>query len=142
MAPTDAAFAALNLFPSNVADTPDLPNILGYHVIEGKRRALSLLFEREVTMFNGDTTEFSLDFFPLAAFVNESRIINANNRTKNAIVHVIDEVLLPPMPMVESQALTYAVQAVDASAAAIPEPSSLALAGMLAAVGAATRRSR
>ena len=121
-APTDEAFGNIGLDPNSVAQLPTaaLTDILLYHVTEGKRRALSLLFEGEVDMLNGDSVEVDFSFRPFGVFVNESRVINANLRASNGIVHVIDEVLMPPTdPAPEPSGYIITSN--------IPEPSSLAL---------------
>lgn len=120
-APTDEAFGNLGLDPNSVAELPTdaLADILLYHVTEGRRRALPLLFQRDVEMLNGDLTEVTLNFRPFGVFVNDSKVINANLRASNGIVHVIDEVLLPPMDPDPGPPPTISVN--------IPEPSSLAI---------------
>ena len=101
-APTDAAFAAL---PSEVAkrlmdpaNKGELAKVLSYHVLAGRlitrdlgpmpRAADSLIGAPEVLT-------------PLATGVkvNDATITAPDMRVDNGIVHVIDKVLLPPMPI-------------------------------------------
>ena len=120
-APTDEAFSNINLDPNVVAglDPGFLADVLLYHVTPGKKRAIPLLFERDVEMLNGDFTEVSLNFRPFGIYVNDSRVIKPNLRASNGIVHVIDEVLLPPTdPAPEPPPLI---------TSNIPEPTSFAL---------------
>jgi uncharacterized surface protein with fasciclin (FAS1) repeats len=95
-APTNTAFAKLGLDASNVGALPKdaLTDLLRYHVTEGRRGAVSLLFSRKLTMLNGDRTR--LRFTRQGLFVNESKVVAANISASNGIVHVIDSVLLPP----------------------------------------------
>ena len=126
-APTDKAFAEAGLNPDNVGsafpDISDLTDILLYHVTAGKKRAINLLFERDIEMLNGDEAEFDFSFRPFGFFINDAKVIDANNRASNGIVHVINSVLLPPpdeMPVSSRASL---------SIVSVPEPSSF---GMLA----------
>ncbi len=119
-APTDAAFAELGLDSSNIATALPLPvlsDILLYHVTPGKKGAIRLLIEGEAEMLNGDSTDIDLSFWPFGVYVNDARVVDANIRARNGFVHVIDQVLMPPMDAPPS--------AVGISN--IPEPSSIAL---------------
>jgi transforming growth factor-beta-induced protein len=91
-APTDDAFAALGLNPSNVGDVPGIENILLYHVVPGLVFAEDLS-EVFVPTLNGAAVEVSLDG---GVFINESEVIKANVRAINSVLHVVDQVLLPP----------------------------------------------
>ncbi|MFN0097777.1 MAG: fasciclin domain-containing protein [Gemmatimonadaceae bacterium] len=95
-APTNAAFAKLGLNANNVASLGKdaLTDILLYHVTEGRRGAISLLFTRRLKMLNGDRTQVRLTRQGL--FVNQSKVVAANISASNGVVHVIDSVLLPP----------------------------------------------
>ncbi len=92
LAPTDDAFFALGITPENVGSIPNLKEILLYHVLDGKVKARDLE-EGYVTTLNGASLKVSLDG---GVFFNESEVIRADKRALNGIVHVIDQVLLPP----------------------------------------------
>ena len=96
-APTDAAFAKLgsDTIETLLADTETLSSILLYHVVPGKVGLINALFAQQAETLNGATVSFSLQNF--RAFVNDSRIVKANVRASNGVIHVIDTVLLPPM---------------------------------------------
>ena len=70
-----------------------LADILLYHVTPGKKTARRLLYEGDITMANGDPAEVDFSFWPYGVFVNDAKVINANNRASNGIVHVINDVL-------------------------------------------------
>jgi transforming growth factor-beta-induced protein len=95
-APTNAAFAKLGLDASNVGTLPKdaLTDILLYHVTEGRRGAVSVLFARKIRMLSGDFTRVRLTHQGL--FLNDSKVVAVNISASNGIVHVIDSVLLPP----------------------------------------------
>jgi uncharacterized surface protein with fasciclin (FAS1) repeats len=97
-APTDAAFAKLppGTVESLIANPDALRNILLYHVLGEPKRALELFYNRSAETLQGSDVTFSLRHGGL--FVNDSRVINANVSSPNAVIHVIDTVLLPPAP--------------------------------------------
>lgn len=106
-APTDDAFAALGqeTIDALLADPDTLRDILLYHVIGGQavnaETAISLAGS-SVTTANGDDISLSLSGGNL--FVNESQVIATDVVASNGIIHVIDEVLLPPVDQVEEPA--------------------------------------
>ena len=91
-APTDAAFAALNLNPGNIRNQANLKEILLYHVVAGTVLA-SDLEEGFVPTLNGAAVEISLIS---GAMVNNANIILTDKRARNGVIHGIDAVLLPP----------------------------------------------
>ena len=134
-APTDEAFADIGLTPDNVGSAlpvDDLTNVLLYHVAEGRKGAIRLLIERDIEMLNGDEAEFRFKFWPFGFFINDAKVLDANNRAQNGIFHVIDEVLMPP-PAASGTLF----------AASVPEPAGLVLVGCgLLAAGVGRRRRR
>ena len=94
-APTDDAFAALGLNPSNVGSLPKdtLTSILLYHVAPGARDATDVVSSSRIRTLNGGFLRVSLSGG--AAFVNDARIVATDIRASNGIIHVIDGVLLP-----------------------------------------------
>jgi uncharacterized surface protein with fasciclin (FAS1) repeats len=99
-APTDAAFAKLppGTVESLVANPDALRNILLYHVLGEPKRALELISRRSAQTLQGSDVTISLRHG--SVLVNDSRVINANVKAPNAVIHVIDTVLLPPPPEV------------------------------------------
>ncbi len=97
-APTDEAFAKLppGTIPALLADTNALRNILLYHVLGQRSGAVQLLYKRTAETLQGADVAIALRHG--AVFVNDSRVINANVSSPNAVIHVIDAVLLPPPP--------------------------------------------
>jgi uncharacterized surface protein with fasciclin (FAS1) repeats len=105
--PTDRAFKRIGVTKKNVCDVPGLDDILKYHVIDpaaglGKvtyREAVKLS-PIAVPMLNGDTAQLKGRWFNLR-FKTEnpkgaSRIIIPNVRASNGIIHVVNNVLIPP----------------------------------------------
>jgi uncharacterized surface protein with fasciclin (FAS1) repeats len=94
-APTDDAFAALNLDADNVGDLDEafLTDVLLYHVTHGRRYAASLNDGEEVEMLNGETT--TVEESSGNVFLNDSQVLSADIEASNGVIHVIDGVLLP-----------------------------------------------
>jgi len=93
-APTNAAFAKLNLNADNVCtalDTATLSNILLYHITPGVRLSQSVLGKKKIVMRNGGSISVS----DSGVINGNSTIVAADIRAKNGVIHVIDSVLLP-----------------------------------------------
>ena len=98
LAPTDEAFAKL---PKGTVETllkpenkDQLVEILTYHVIPGRVAA-----KQVVKLDSADTVageKVQIEFRDSALFVNDSRVVKTDIDTSNGIIHVIDQVLLPP----------------------------------------------
>jgi transforming growth factor-beta-induced protein len=99
-APTDAAFAKLpaGTIDALLKDVPALRNILTYHVVDGKVPSSVAVTLKEATMLNGQKVSVRYDGKEL--FINESKVITADIKAKNGIIHVIDTVLIPAAPAV------------------------------------------
>jgi uncharacterized surface protein with fasciclin (FAS1) repeats len=100
-APTDEAFAPLvedGTVDALLAeeDLETLTRILLYHVVDGKRRIGRLLVRRNVETLEGSNVE--VEARRRGIHVNDTRIVDANNRASNGVIHAIDGVLLPPEP--------------------------------------------
>lgn len=101
-APSDAAFALLGqeTIDALLADTETLTNILLYHVISGSAVLQDVAItvaqsaEKNVTMANDAATTLSLSGSTL--YVNKSAVSTTNLMAGNGVVHVIDQVILPP----------------------------------------------
>jgi uncharacterized surface protein with fasciclin (FAS1) repeats len=94
-APTDAAFAALDLNAGNIGSLPvaTLREILLYHVAPARRDAANVTAATSITMANGGTTAVSVT--QAGAFINDARIVQTDVMAMNGIIHVIDAVLMP-----------------------------------------------
>jgi transforming growth factor-beta-induced protein len=100
-APTDDAFAKLDLNASNIAAAftkAELTDILLYHALEGavtKEEALTLL--GDVTMANGK--QAGLKVYKGDLYVNDdSKVVIPNIVASNGVIHVVDTVILGPWP--------------------------------------------
>ena len=106
-APTDDAFAKLDLDASNVASAfskEELTDILLYHTLTSSvssAEAKTLL--GDVTMANGQIA--GLKYFDDSLWVNDdSRVIIQDIVAANGTIHVVDNVILPPWPRVAEDA--------------------------------------
>jgi uncharacterized surface protein with fasciclin (FAS1) repeats len=97
-APTDEAFAAL---PDGTVDTLLLPenrdqlvSILTYHVVPGSVMSTDLSDGLTAATVQGAEVTFDLDG---GAKVNEANIVQADIEADNGVIHVIDQVIMPPM---------------------------------------------
>ncbi len=97
-APTDAAFAALPagtvedlLKPEN---KDKLVAILTYHVVPGKVMSTDLSEGMTAKTVNGADVTITLEG---GAKVNGAAISTADIEASNGVIHVIDQVILPPM---------------------------------------------
>ena len=94
-APTDAAFAKLDLNADNIGDLEKsaLSNILLYHVAAGKLMAEDVVSMETISMLNTQATMISLR--DGAPYINDSMIVATDVPADNGVIHVIDTVLLP-----------------------------------------------
>jgi transforming growth factor-beta-induced protein len=94
-APTDAAFAKLDLNADNIGemDKSALSGILLYHVAAGKLMAEDVVGKETITMLNTGMTRISLR--DGAPYINDSMIVATDVPADNGVIHVIDTVLLP-----------------------------------------------
>ncbi|GAX35536.1 fasciclin domain-containing protein [Nodularia sp. NIES-3585] len=98
-APTDAAFDAL---PTGTLDNllrpenkDQLTKLIAYHVIPGQVTS-SQLTSGEVNTVEGSPVTLVVDDATQAVTVNDARVTQADIPASNGIVHVIDQVILPP----------------------------------------------
>jgi len=101
-APTDEAFAKLGLNSSSVCTLPraTLTNILLYHVTNGTRLAQSVLPRqageiKEIRTAAGQSFEVDRAGVITTSSGGTSKIVAANIRASNGVIHVIDTVLIP-----------------------------------------------
>jgi len=100
-APTDAAFAKLDLNANNIASAfskEELTDILLYHVLTTRvDSAQAKAMQGDITMANGDIA--GLKYFEGNLYVNDdSKVIIPDIAVSNGIIHVVDTVILPPWP--------------------------------------------
>ena len=101
-APTDAAFTQLPESTLNalLADTEALKNVLLYHVIADAKVmsdgavAVANSENNKVTMANTQMAALSLSGSDL--YINASKVSAANVEASNGVIHVVDQVILPP----------------------------------------------
>ena len=94
-APTNDAFAKLSSVPSGDA----LKNVLLYHVASGRFDAASLLRSGEVTTLQGQ--KMRVRRMGNAVILNDNVMVTtADIPASNGIIHVIDTVLIPPLPSI------------------------------------------
>lgn len=101
-APSDDAFAKLPAGTLDSLTSEQLTNILLYHVLSGEVLAdgaitVAQSMENMITMANSDKA--SLSFVDSMLFVNGSKVSTADVMADNGVIHVLDNVLLPPAQM-------------------------------------------
>ena len=104
-APTDSAFEKL---PDEVIisllkkeNKDKLVNILKFHVISGSYPSDKLPLLPLKTL-NGQDVNFKVDNGDI--FINGAKVLKANIKASNGIIHVIDGVLTPPKSITEASA--------------------------------------
>jgi uncharacterized surface protein with fasciclin (FAS1) repeats len=102
-APTDAAFAALGLYPNNIASVPNLKEILLYHVVAGTVYSTQLS-EGFVPTLNGAAVEVKLNG---GVMINDANVVQADIKARNGVIHAIDKVLFPPTKNLVELALSF-----------------------------------
>lgn len=93
-APTDQAFAKLNLNKENVCQSfskKQLRNILLYHVDLGSKDASQVLARKSLKMLNFQRAPIDASVPSIAG----QKIVATDIKTSNGIIHVIDGVMLP-----------------------------------------------
>jgi uncharacterized surface protein with fasciclin (FAS1) repeats len=95
-APTDDAFAKLpeGTVEALLNDIPALTEILLYHVVPGK------VSSSQVVALNSAETaaekNIEIKVMDGEVIINQARVIITDIEASNGIIHVIDEVILPP----------------------------------------------
>jgi uncharacterized surface protein with fasciclin (FAS1) repeats len=97
-APTNAAFTAaltaLNITAAQLLASPDLDNILLYHVLGAEVVSGSLTNGQIATPLNtANTLKVTLD--GTNVFINQAQVTAANLQADNGVVHVLNAVVLP-----------------------------------------------
>merc|ERR1712028_292608 len=104
-APDDEAFAALpNGLVSCLLEDKNLPvlsDILLYHVAAGETFSTDLSNRQQIpTLLQGAQVTVGLNNNGVK--INESNVITADVRASNGVIHIIDQVLVPPRIDVEA----------------------------------------
>ena len=101
-APTDDAFTAagidLNALNSDEG-LATLSDILLYHVVSGAVPSSAVTDGLVAAAVNGDDLTFTVGE---GVMVNDANVILADVQASNGIIHVIDKVLMPPVPVTEA----------------------------------------
>ena len=100
-APTDSAFAAalqtLELTQAQLLDLDTLPDILKHHVLTSKVLSSQIAAgESTVTTLAGTTLTVTKS--SSGVFIGGAQVTAADLEAENGVVHVINQVLLPPSP--------------------------------------------
>ena len=101
-APTDDAFAAAGVDLAaldNDEGKAALTNILLYHVVSGTVPSSAVTDGLVAAAVNGDDLTFTVGD---GVVVNDANVILADVMASNGIIHVIDKVLIPPVPVTEA----------------------------------------
>tara|TARA_B100000427_G_scaffold172151_1_gene143112 strand:+ start:1480 stop:3003 length:1524 start_codon:yes stop_codon:yes gene_type:complete len=102
-APTDDAFAAagidLTTFDTD-EENATLVDILTYHVYAGSVEAAQVTDGMTATMLNGDDATFTVT--NESVMIGDATVTMADVMASNGIIHVIDKVLIPPVPVTEA----------------------------------------
>ena len=98
-APTDDAFAALpeGAVESLLEDTPALSAILLYHVVAGDVRAADVVKLDSAVTVLGEAVSIKVDGDSVR--INDANVVVTDIEASNGVIHVIDAVLLPPVPL-------------------------------------------
>lgn len=98
-APTDAAFAALNLTPDNVdeLDQGTLTQILLYHVVNGRRDSNDVLGSTQLRTLQGTFLKQSTGILT-DNLGRTAGFVVTDVPASNGIIHAIDAVVLPFAP--------------------------------------------
>jgi len=98
-APTDAAFGRVdqNTLGSLLTDpTGALADLLKYHVVAGAYESTDLMNEEVLTSVAGQKIRFNSYTHNKVATVNGVKISQADIKTTNGYIHLIDDVIMPP----------------------------------------------
>lgn len=95
-APSDAAFAKLPVsrFDALLKNKAALSDVLRYHVLPGRHAAADVARLRTVDTAQGNPVVIAAAGG--AVTVNGATVVTSDIGCKNGVIHVIDDVLLPP----------------------------------------------
>ena len=122
-APTDDAFlkAGIDAAAIDAMSTEEINNlaeVLKYHVYVGADGAVDAttaltLGGARVDMFSDGDAEAIFTVLGESLFINNAKVIIPDVMATNGIIHVIDTVIMPPMPTTIETTIAGAVQATD-----------------------------
>jgi uncharacterized surface protein with fasciclin (FAS1) repeats len=94
-APTDEAFAKLPKaqLDALLADKAKLTAVLTYHVVPGKVMAADVTAGQVKTVQGKELTVTTAS----GVMVNQAKVVKTDITADNGVIHVIDQVVLPPM---------------------------------------------
>jgi len=94
-APNDDAFAKVpgETLQGLLADKAALSNVLTYHVVAGKVMAADVVKLSEATTVQGQNV--SIEVKDGVVFIDGAKVISADIKASNGVIHVIDSVILP-----------------------------------------------
>lgn len=101
-APSDDAFAKLAVGAIDNLSNEQLTDILLYHVLPGKVMAdgaIAVAQSAENMTETANSNKVSLSFVDSLLFVNGAKVSAADVMADNGIIHVIDNVIMPPAMM-------------------------------------------
>ena len=108
-APTDEAFAAL---PEGTVESLLLPenkdllvSILLYHVVSGAVMAADVVELDSAATVNGASVSISVS--DSGVMINNANVVQADVAASNGVIHIIDAVLLPPLPATSVESSTW-----------------------------------
>jgi transforming growth factor-beta-induced protein len=87
-----------------------LAGILTYHVVPGAVLSTDLVENTTVTTVNGADLEIEISLDGTTITINDATVVAADLMPLNGVIHVIDELLLPPDFAIPSDIVTTAVQ--------------------------------
>lgn len=95
-APTDEAFAKLpkGTLEGLLKDKEALKKILLYHVVSGNVMSTDVVKLTEAKTVEGSKVKISVKDGKV--MINDAKIIKADIKASNGVIHVIDTVILPP----------------------------------------------
>ncbi len=112
-APSEEAFAALpeGALADLLADPAALADVLKYHVINGDVTANEIVNGMNAATLEGKPLTFSING---GIKVNDAHILSGDLLASNGIVHVIDQVLMPPAADEKAEGAAIAATAIPA----------------------------
>ena len=120
-APTDAAFALLGQDTINalLADTDTLTDILLYHVISGAEilqdAAITVAQSGSNKVDMANERQSALTLADSTLYINKSAVSLADVMADNGVIHVVDQVILPPPAVTDSTQTIVDIALADAN---------------------------
>ncbi len=95
-APTDAAFAKLpkSTLTALGKDKAQLKKVLLYHVVKGEVKAAKVVKLKSAKTLEGASVKIAVKNGKV--YVNKARVTKADVLASNGVIHVINQVLIPP----------------------------------------------